>query len=169
MTLDPNTQAYCSWCQELIWKVNLNQSLMETPELPDFKTTPALGLHLCAVCMNPPLDTCTVFFKLINLSLFFSVLGFHCCTWAFSSYSEQELVSSCSAQASHLGSFSCGSRLWSTRAQQQWCIDLAVPYHVESSCTRDWTLHWQVSLKLDHQRSPWHNILVTLSSEYEEK
>ena len=84
---------------------------METPELSDFKTTPSLGLHLCAVYMNPPLDTCTVFFKLINLSLFLTVLGFHCCTWAFSSYSEQELVSSCSARASHLGSFSCASRL----------------------------------------------------------
>ena len=123
------------------------------------------------VCMNPLLDTCIVFFKFINL--FLTVLGFHCCAWAFSSCGEQELLSSRSARTSHLGGVSCcGSRLWSTGAQQLWCIDLVVPWHVESSWTSDQTRvpcidRW--ILKLDHQWSPLHNILVTLTSEYEEK
>ena len=37
-------------------------------------------------------------------------LGLHCCTWAFSSCSEQGLLSGRRAQASHGGGFS----LWST-------------------------------------------------------
>ena len=41
---------------------------------------------------------------------FLAVLGLHCCTRAFSSYSERRLLSSCSAQVSHCGSFSLGSR-----------------------------------------------------------
>ena len=79
-------------------------------------------------------------FKCINLFLFLAVLGFHCCAWAFSSHGAQELLSSHSARTSHLGGVSwCGSRLWSTGTQWLWCIDLVVPWHVESSWTRDQT------------------------------
>ena len=35
------------------------------------------------------------------------MLGLHCCTRAFSSYSKWRLLSSCSAQVSHCGGFSC--------------------------------------------------------------
>ena len=39
--------------------------------------------------------------------LFLAVLGLHCCAQAVSSYSEQGLLSSCGAPASHGGGFSC--------------------------------------------------------------
>ena len=38
--------------------------------------------------------------------IFFAVLGLHCCEWAFSRYGERG-YSSCVAQASHYGGFSC--------------------------------------------------------------
>ena len=42
---------------------------------------------------SPQLSPCLVFFKLINLINFFlSVLGLHCCAWAFSSCSEWGLL-----------------------------------------------------------------------------
>ena len=48
------------------------------------------------------------FFKQSPGILFFlAVLGLHCCTRAFSSYSEWRLLSSCGAQVSHCGGFSC--------------------------------------------------------------
>ena len=43
----------------------------------------------------------------LNFYLFLAALGLHCCAWAFSSCSKWGLLSSCSAQASHCGSFSC--------------------------------------------------------------
>ena len=53
------------------------------------------------------------FFNLFYLLiyLFLAVLDLCCCTWAFSSFGEQELLSSCSAQASHRDGFSC-CRAW---------------------------------------------------------
>ena len=43
--------------------------------------------------------------------VFLTVLGLPCCAWAFSSCSEQGLLSSCGAWASHCGGFSrCGAR-----------------------------------------------------------
>ena len=49
------------------------------------------------------------FFNLIYL--FLVVLGLRYSAWAFSSFGEQELLSSCGAQASHCGGFSC-CRAW---------------------------------------------------------
>ena len=46
-----------------------------------------------------------LFYLLIYL--FLAVLGLCCCTWAFSSFGEWELLSVCSAQASHCDGFSC--------------------------------------------------------------
>ena len=49
--------------------------------------------------------------SLFLLTLFFVVVvvapDLHCCAWAFSSCGEQGLLSSCGAQASHCGGFSC--------------------------------------------------------------
>jgi hypothetical protein len=39
--------------------------------------------------------------------LFLTVLGFHCCAWAFFSFGKQGPLSGCSEQASHYGGFSC--------------------------------------------------------------
>ena len=50
-----------------------------------------------------------IFFNLI--SLFSAVLGHCCCSWAFSSYIEGGLLSSCSVTASHCGGLSC-CRAW---------------------------------------------------------
>ena len=81
----------------------------------------------------------------------------HCSMRAFSTCSEQGLLSSCSMPASHCGGFSCfggrdldmwasvvaalhastlDSRVW---AQQLWCTALVAPRAVESSRTRDRT------------------------------
>ena len=49
-----------------------------------------------------------LFFKEdICLFYFLAALGLHCYTWAFSSCSEQGLLSSCGMRASHCGGFSC--------------------------------------------------------------
>ena len=55
------------------------------------------------------------------LSFFMTALGLCCCTWAFSSCVELELLSS-----------------WGAPAQQGWCRGLVVPQHVGSSRARDW-------------------------------
>ena len=47
------------------------------------------------------------FFLRFIYCLFLVVLGFHCCTWAFSNCGEWGLLSTCSAWASYCGSFSC--------------------------------------------------------------
>ena len=41
-----------------------------------------------------------------NICLFLTVLGFHCYTWAFSSYREQALLL-CGAWSTHCGGFFC--------------------------------------------------------------
>ena len=48
-------------------------------------------------------------FFFFNIYLFFVVLGLHCCTWTFSSWEEQGLLSSCRMQASHGGGLSLRS------------------------------------------------------------
>ena len=47
-----------------------------------------------------------------------AVLGLHSFQWAFSSFGEQGLLSSCDAQASHcIGCFCCGSQALGAWAQ----------------------------------------------------
>ena len=54
-------------------------------------------------------DLALTFISLLKIfiCLFLIVLGPHCCVQIFSSYGEQGLLSSCGAQASHCGGFSC--------------------------------------------------------------
>ena len=49
----------------------------------------------------------TKYLFFFNVFLFLAALGLHCCVWAFSSCSVQELLSSRGAKASHCGGFSC--------------------------------------------------------------
>ena len=76
------------------------------------------------------------------------MLGFHCCM-GISLVVASEGSSSCSAQASHCGGFSCGRAQTlihpgfsscGTWTQQLWCMDLAAARHVGSSQIRDQTL-----------------------------
>ena len=52
-----------------------------------------------------------MFVYFIYIYLFMAALGLCCFTWAFCSCGEQELLSSCSVQASYCSSFSC-FRAW---------------------------------------------------------
>ena len=52
------------------------------------------------------IQSSTIFY-FFDLFLFLAALGLHCYAWAFSSFSKQRLLSSCSAQASHCNDFSC--------------------------------------------------------------
>ena len=52
------------------------------------------------------IQSLTIFY-FFDLFLFLAALGLHCYAWAFSSFSKQRLLSSCSAQASHCNDFSC--------------------------------------------------------------
>ena len=52
-------------------------------------------------------ETLCSFLFFLNYYLFLAVLGLCCCVQAFSSCSEQELLSSCNAQAFHCGESSC--------------------------------------------------------------
>ena len=78
--------------------------------------------------------------------LFTAVLGLCCFVWAFSSSVSEDV------QASHCGGFSCCrivSRLMSFSSCSSWALEhelstwgtqaFIVPWHVESSWTRDWT------------------------------
>lgn len=47
------------------------------------------------------------FFFFFKISLFLSLLGLCCCEWAFSSFRERGLSSSCGAGTSQCGGFSC--------------------------------------------------------------
>ena len=75
-----------------------------------------------------------------NFILFLAALGFHCSTWAFSSCSVQELLSSCRAQASHRSDFSCcgawalGARASVVAAYGLSSCSSRVPEHRLSSC-----------------------------------
>ena len=50
---------------------------------------------------------CFGYFLFLTIYLFLAALGLCCCTWAFSSCGEQDLLSSCRAWASHCSGFSC--------------------------------------------------------------
>ena len=66
--------------------------------------------------------------------------GLRCCAQVFSSCVERELLSSCSAQASHCGGLSrCGSQALVHRPQWLWLPGLAALQRVESSRTKDQT------------------------------
>ena len=57
-------------------------------------------------------------FKKYLFILILAVLGLHHCMWVFSICSKQGLLSSCSAWASHCGSFSgCGTQALGTQTQ----------------------------------------------------
>jgi len=77
-----------------------------------------------------------------------AVLGLHCCSWTFSRCREHGLHSSCRAQTSHSGAFSCcgtqalehmGFSSCCTWTQWLWLMGFVVPQHVGSSWTRDRT------------------------------
>ena len=86
------------------------------------------------------------------LFLFLAAQALHCRVQAFTSCSEQGLLFSCDARASHCGGFSLqsmGSSVWGHQqlqlvgsrmcAQWLWHMGSAAPQHVESSWIRDWT------------------------------
>ena len=61
----------------------------------------------------PPKTSIMWVIGFLKIYLFSATLGLHCCMQAFSSCSKWGLLSSCCAQASHCGGFSCcraGSR-----------------------------------------------------------
>ena len=60
--------------------------------------------NTCLNCMGPLSLKLFLFYWLI---CFVAVLGLPCCVWAFSSWSQQGLLSGCNAQASHCGGFFC--------------------------------------------------------------
>ena len=67
-------------------------------------------------------------------------LGLHCYKQAFSSCSKLGATVHCSVWASHFDGFSC---CWAPalghRLHLLWQMDLVIPLHEGSSCTRDWT------------------------------
>ena len=81
-----------------------------------------------------------LFWKTFYL-LIFGCPGSRCCTRAFSSCGEQGLLSSCSAQVSHCGDFSCCFRVRALEfgLQELWHMGLVALRHVGSSPTRDRT------------------------------
>ena len=117
-----------------------------------------------------------IYLKLF-IHLFLALVGLCSCVQAFSSCSEQGLLSSCGAQVSHCGGFSCfGARLLgsgafrscSTRAYQLWARGLqsvestvvahglSCATHMETSQTTDRTCvpcRWILN-SLDHEGSP---------------
>ena len=64
----------------------------------------------------------TVEWSLFNfVCLFLAVLGLGGCTWPFSSFREQGLLSSSGMRAAHCSRFSChGTGLQNKQAQQLW-------------------------------------------------
>ena len=67
-----------------------------------------------------------------------AVLGLCCCSRAFSSCIEQELLSHCGAQTSHCDGFSCcGAQALGLLIQYLWYTGLVAPWHVGSSRTKD--------------------------------
>ena len=91
-----------------------------------------------------------------NIFIFFlAMLIWFCCTWTFSSWSQQELLSRCCVQASHCCSYSC-CRMQALKHRLSTSV-----IHACSSCTCGilpdqgsnlCPVHWQVDfLPLDHQ------------------
>ena len=85
-----------------------------------------------SICWTSELDLTIDIFQWQNhyKGFFFSLLIYFWLCWAFSSFSEQGLLSSCGAQASHCDGFSCCSR---ALAQYLWQLDFVVPWHLGSS------------------------------------
>ena len=112
-----------------------------------------LGLGNVMQSHNGPL----VFLKVILFV--YDCPGSPALCWAFSGGSEQVLLSSCSAQVSRWGGFSC------CRAQAPGCVDsvdVARGLSCPAACgilldqrSNPCPLHWQLdSYPLDHQESP---------------
>ena len=66
-----------------------------------------------------------------------AILGLRCCSRAFSSCIEQELLSRCGAQASHCHGFSCGAQALGLLIEYLWYTGLVALWHVRSSRTQD--------------------------------
>ena len=82
-------------------------------------------------------------------------MGLCCCTWAFFSCDGWELLSSCGAQASRFGGFSCcGARAQGSGLQWLWQRGLVAPWHVGSSWTRDQTCVSCIGRQILKQESP---------------
>ena len=89
-----------------------------------------------------------LFLKKIFINYFLAVVSLHRSSWAFSSCSEQGLLSSCGARASHCaGSSGCRAQALEyesfhscgTWAQQLWRAGTVALRHIGSSWTRDRT------------------------------
>ena len=93
---------------------------------------PVFGL-LCCIGADGYLHVLKLRIIIFFIYFCLAVLGLYCCTWAFSRSSEQGLLSSCSAQASPCGDFSCGAQALGTRASVVVTQDLLTPRHVDSS------------------------------------
>ena len=83
----------------------------------------------------PPKTSIMWVIGFLKIYLFSATLGLHCCMQAFSSCSKWGLLSSCCAQASHCGGFSC------CRAQALGVMGsvAVVLWHMESFQIRDGT------------------------------
>ena len=101
--------------------------------------------------------------KIFFVYLFLTMLGLCCCTWAFSSFREQGLLSSGGMWAAHCSLFSCyRSGVWSVQlcscGQRLSCPTVCeiLPDQGPNWCS----LHWQTdSQALDHQGSPRRGLL----------
>ena len=97
------------------------------------------------------------------IHLFLAVFSLCCCSRAFSSLGEQQLLSSCSGQASHSRGFSC-REAWALRRPGSVVVAQGVVqgmWNVPRPETQPASLrlHWQADLQpLDHQGSPRHNL-----------
>ena len=77
---------------------------------------------------------------LLVIHLFLLALGLPCCVWAFSSCNKQELLSNCSAQASHCRSFS-SCEAWAQELWHTGCPEARRIFLEQRSNLRP--LHWQ--------------------------
>ena len=83
---------------------------------------------------------CTKLCTCLFLYLFsLAALGLRCPAPAFSSCSEQGLLSNCAVRACHCRDFSCGAQAVEHGLQESQLTGLAAPWLAGSSQTRDWT------------------------------
>ena len=113
-------------------------------------------LSLCSWRLMPFLS---LLFLCLFVCLFWgAALGLHCCAQAFSSCSQQGLLSGCSVWASHCSGFSCGTRALGTLVSVVVMHGLSCPVACEIFPDQEWNLCpllWQAdSQPQDHQRSP---------------
>ena len=107
------TQSFCpvsdpAFSQTLTFLLSL--TTVPLTAVPEFNTV----LHTVAQVHN--LGTIFCFLRIYIYLTFFAVLGLHCCVRAFSAYSEQRLLSTCT-QTSHCSNFSYCSA-WINREQR---------------------------------------------------